>query len=129
MILAKVPRKILELLRGNIFGWMNGVPQTNLEEWESRLLKVKSAPAVIENLKLYAHTHGGTIPMVPCECLHPSNPFCIPYLISLFQKVFIGIMPVNLSLNIVPLLVFKPLTFLKRYASFSDTALYLRYSK
>lgn len=47
------------------------------------------------------------MPTVPCHLLHPKEASCAIYNTSLWLRAYQKIIPVHLSLNAVPILVFK----------------------
>ncbi|KAJ3078575.1 hypothetical protein HK102_004388, partial [Quaeritorhiza haematococci] len=53
-------------------------------------------------------------PIVPCEILHPTQDSCVLFDASVFVSVFSKIIPVYLSLNVVPMLVLKTVELSKR---------------
>ncbi|KAJ3216115.1 hypothetical protein HDU67_009916 [Dinochytrium kinnereticum] len=55
----------------------------------------------------YIADTNGQIPVLPCSVMHPSNDSCVSYSSNLFLRVTRMMAPVNATINIVPLLLFK----------------------
>jgi hypothetical protein len=52
---------------------------------------------------------------IPCQVLHPARDYCTINSLWVFKQTFLKIIPVYLSLNLVPAIVFKLKEFNKRY--------------
>ncbi|KAI8903203.1 hypothetical protein EDD86DRAFT_215583 [Gorgonomyces haynaldii] len=111
--IAGCPKECLQLNRENIHRWLKGNKEASLSKWLQVLQKLKAKPEAVEAFTNYVHKHNGTIPMTPCAGLHPTEMSCVKYNLDLLKSVYLAITPVYLSLNSVPLLLFKPKAFLK----------------
>ncbi|KAJ3102002.1 hypothetical protein HDU97_000915 [Phlyctochytrium planicorne] len=107
---ARMPKEMLELNRANV---------RSIETVGKGILDLdKVAHAVhkhggINSWRALNATHqyiaqnGGHLPTVPCSVMHPSTDSCAGYGTSLFFKVVRMMAPVNATLNLVPLVLFK----------------------
>ncbi|KXS09424.1 hypothetical protein M427DRAFT_64158 [Gonapodya prolifera JEL478] len=121
---ANVPDALLELNRRNIR--LLSAPLSDPTLTHSHALSVASRFAgsasrmaeVERSLGEYvARATGGSmtypIPIVPCELLHPQDGNCVRYDVGLWGKVFVGIFPVYVALNYIPLVLFRTKSLLK----------------
>ena len=107
--MAGVPKKVLETFRAHMLGGLaTGRYEANLPVWKEAIQSVNHDPQVLDIMTRYAQKHQDTLPKVPCQAIHPSDIYCSRYSVNLFRKVFMTILPVYFSLNLVPLAVFKP---------------------
>lgn len=94
--MAMVPTKILKLNRENI------TSSTTMEQWR----KVLKSSSSIKRLELIYKEKGGLV-TVPCDILHQHELNCGVHHLTLAKHVLYNIFPVYLSLNAVPMLLFK----------------------
>nr|KAJ3413032.1 hypothetical protein HK105_002190 [Polyrhizophydium stewartii] len=124
---ARVPADILQFNRTSVKAWQHhaGAASTAAEaaaslpapdfaklqvdraELSRVLTRYKAPAAVGEFLDAYLGRHAGTMPTVPCKLVHCSDISCVRYNAALWFKVFWNILPVYVSLNGVPLMLFK----------------------
>ncbi|KNC98268.1 uncharacterized protein SPPG_06666 [Spizellomyces punctatus DAOM BR117] len=70
-------------------------------------------PSAVPRALEYISRNNGTMPIVPCSVLHPTDPSCITYNSKLLGRVMIGIAPVYAALNFVPMVLLKTGKFVK----------------
>jgi len=96
---------VLNDVRCNIRG-----DSINIKNLVSRIAGRQPTKLALETVKkLNAHPR-----VIPCAMLHPHMDSCILNGASVFRRVFQLIIPVYLSLNIVPMFVLKMKEFIKK---------------
>ncbi|KAI8903202.1 hypothetical protein EDD86DRAFT_250607 [Gorgonomyces haynaldii] len=108
---SDVPIPMLEAYRDNLNRWMEDNKEANLPLWEQSFDKIHAHPQAMEIMTKYTNAHNGQMPMAPCVLSHPHSIACVPYWFTAFYKAASSMVPVYLSVNTIPLLLFKPQVF------------------
>lgn len=114
---GRIPHKIIDFNRKHVRALESGNVVPDLSAMESLITKFGGTRDVVEKMR---NDIGGRLgseipmPIVPCTVIHPHEMSCITQNVTLALKVFRDIFPVNCSLNIVPLIVFRGQAFVKR---------------
>ncbi|KAI8901798.1 hypothetical protein BC833DRAFT_576188 [Globomyces pollinis-pini] len=104
---GRVPKVMVELNRQNTRQHQLGYHQADLGAIEKALTVVNAPVSSLHKVLEYIKRNGGTMPNVPCAALHAKESSCTKYCTSVFGLTFLDMIPVYMSLNTVPLLLFK----------------------
>jgi hypothetical protein len=112
--MGNVPSPVLKLHAKNI----RELGQTpDLDAWGKFMERDRAIPNTMEVFRACVERNHGTLPTVPCVALHPGHASCRQYGLYLWMKSYQRILPIHLSLNAVPVIVFKTASIFKQYIS------------
>jgi hypothetical protein len=103
---GRVPKVMLELNRSNTVAVNRGIQKVDVNQVTHALKTIKATPENVQKTFDYIKKYG-YMPHVPCSCVHGRETSCTIYCVSVWYRTFIDMVPVYLSLNAVPTLVFK----------------------
>lgn len=106
---ARISPEILNLHAANLRG-----VRPKLEDWNNTLTTLKSCPNAIKIISDYSKENLDILPTVPCVVFHPKHENCQTNVLYLAVNAFRNILPMHLSLNTIPALLFKPMVIYKR---------------
>ncbi|KAI8848092.1 hypothetical protein BC829DRAFT_362650 [Chytridium lagenaria] len=121
---ARMPVEMLEINRLNVRSLeatSRGV--VDVEKFTKAIHKHggQNAWKALTATQSFVASHDGHFPVVPCSVMHPCDESCARYTGDLFLRVMRMMAPVNATLNVVPLVLFKggevvkqPVTALRR---------------
>ena len=77
------------------------------DRWMRILDNLKATKRNKEFVGDYMSRHNGAMPGIPCKYFHPKQESCVWYCANLYKKTFVDILPVYMSLNAIPIAIFK----------------------
>ncbi|KAJ3394491.1 ATP-binding cassette, sub-B (MDR TAP), member 8 [Lobulomyces angularis] len=121
---AKIPKNVLEYNRDTVRNIKDSKNMNVLSERAISLIKQYGKRNTTNAIEIASKNFQVNPNIVSCAVLHPTHSSCTKYNASLSKKVFCDIFPVYASLNIVPLVIFRGKSFVKRYGHL--TQLYIK---
>lgn len=105
----------MEFNREVSFAAREGKKIVDAAKLQKYMTDLNATPENTALLFKYFKEHGDNLPHVPCCAIHPETNSCTSYCIGVWFNTFLDMIPVYLSLNTVPLLLFKAKSVMQEY--------------